>query len=296
MLKFLTLCTSGVMLGCIYGLIALGYGLIYKASGLMSFVQGDMLTLGAFLGLTFYSIIGLPYWLSLLLTMLCAFAFGMLLEKGVIRRLLNKKVMPIYVVLATIAISYILQNGSQLIWGTWTLNFPSVFKASTVKLFGLLAVQPEVILCLILSMVSMVVLHLFMNKTKLGTAMRASSMDSMAAESCGINVSLTTGITWGVSAMLAAMAGILIGPMYGVYSSLGANLGNKGFAGAIHIAGGYGNMYGAIVGGILLGLLEILVSGYVSSAYKNLIAYVALLLFLCIKPTGLFNERAIQDV
>ena len=281
MLKFLTLCISGVMLGCIYGLI-------YKASGLMSFVQGDMLTLGAFLGLT--------YWLSLLLTMLCAFAFGMLLEKGVIRRLLNKKVMPIYVVLATIAISYILQNGSQLIWGTWTLNFPSVFKASTVKLFGLLAVQPEVILCLILSMVSMVVLHLFMNKTKLGTAMRASSMDSMAAESCGINVSLTTGITWGVSAMLAAMAGILIGPMYGVYSSLGANLGNKGFDGAIHIAGGYGNMYGAIVGGILLGLLEILVSGYVSSAYKNLIAYVALLLFLCIKPTGLFNERAIQDV
>lgn len=288
MLKFLTLCISGVMLGCIYGLIALGYGLIYKASGLMSFVQGDMLTLGAFLGLT--------YWLSLLLTMLCAFAFGMLLEKGVIRRLLNKKVMPIYVVLATIAISYILQNGSQLIWGTWTLNFPSVFKASTVKLFGLLAVQPEVILCLILSMVSMVVLHLFMNKTKLGTAMRASSMDSMAAESCGINVSLTTGITWGVSAMLAAMAGILIGPMYGVYSSLGANLGNKGFDGAIHIAGGYGNMYGAIVGGILLGLPEILVSGYVSSAYKNLIAYVALLLFLCIKPTGLFNERAIQDV
>lgn len=140
MLKFLTLCISGVMLGCIYGLIALGYGLIYKVSGLMSFVQGDMLTLGAFLGLTFYSILGLTYWLSLLLTMLCAFAFGMLLEKGVIRHLLNKKVMPIYVVLATIAISYILQNGSQLIWGTWTLNFPSVFKASTVKLFGLLAV------------------------------------------------------------------------------------------------------------------------------------------------------------
>ena len=196
MLKFLTLCISGVMLGCIYGLI-------YKASGLMSFVQGDMLTLGAFLGLTFYSILGLPYWLSLLLTMLCAFAFGMLLEKGVIRRLLNKKVMPIYVVLATIAISYILQNGSQLIWGTWTLNFPSVFKVSTVKLFGLLAVQPEVILCLIQSMVSMVVLHLFMNKTKLGTAMRASSMDSMAAESCGINVSLTTGITWGEARRLS---------------------------------------------------------------------------------------------
>ena len=83
MLKFLTLCISGVMLGCIYSLIALGYGLIYKASGLMSFIQGDMLTLGAFLGLTFYSILGLPYWLSLLLTMLCAFAFGMLLEKGV---------------------------------------------------------------------------------------------------------------------------------------------------------------------------------------------------------------------
>ena len=132
MLKFLTLCISGVMLGCIYGLIALGYGLIYKASGLMSFVQGDMLPLGAFLGLTFYSILGLPYWLSLLLTMLCAFAFGMLLEKGVIRRLLNKKIMPIYVVLATIAITYIRQNGSPLLRGTWTLHFPTGIKVSRI--------------------------------------------------------------------------------------------------------------------------------------------------------------------
>ena len=133
MLKFLTLCISGVMLGCIYGLIALGYGLIYKASGLMSFVQGDMLTLGAFLGLTFYSILGLPYWLSLLLTMLCAFAFGMLLEKGVIRRLLNKKIMPIYVVLATIAISYILQNGSQLILHAAHGSFRSCRKSAAAS-------------------------------------------------------------------------------------------------------------------------------------------------------------------
>ena len=289
---FMQLLISGLVLGGIYGLIALGYSLIYKASGLMSFVQGDVMTLGAYLGLTFFSILKLPFFVSVVLTMVCAFIFGLILEKGVIRILLNKNVLPIYVVLATIAMSYIIQNGAQLAWGSITLYFPSVFSVSSIRLLGI-AVQPEALVCLLASLVIMLLLHLFMTKTRFGTSMRAAAMDPMAAQSCGINVSLSTGVTWGLSAGLAAIAGILIGPMYGVYALLGSTIGNKGFAGAV--IGGYGNMYGAMVGGMLLGLLETFVTGYISSDYKNLIAYIVLIAFLFLKPTGIFNERALQD-
>lgn len=292
MSMFMNLLISGLVLGGIYGLIALGYSLIYKASGLMTFTQGDIMTLGAFLGITFYHTLGLPFPIALAITVLIAFAFGMLLEKGIIRQLQKKNVMPIYVVLATIAVSYIIQNGTQRIWGTITLYFPAVFGVSTIKVLGL-NVQPEALLCVVLSLVCMLILHFFMTKTKFGTAMRASSMDPMAARSCGINTSMTTGITWGLAAGLAAIGGVLIGPMYGVYSTLGSVIGNKGYSGAI--IGGYGNMYGAMVGGMLLGLAETFLAGYVSSTYKNLMAYIILLAFLFLKPTGLFNERAIAD-
>lgn len=292
MSMFMNLLISGLVLGGIYGLIALGYSLIYKASGLMTFTQGDIMTLGAFLGITFYHTLGLPFPIALAITVLCVFAFGMFLEKGIIRQLQKKNVMPIYVVLATIAVSYIIQNGTQRIWGTITLFFPAIFKVSTISVLGT-NVQPEALMCVVLSLACMLILHFFMTKTRFGTAMRASSMDPMAARSCGINTSMTTGITWGLAAGLAAIGGILIGPMYGVYSTLGSVIGRKGYSGAI--IGGYGNMYGAMVGGLLLGLAETFLAGYVSSTYKNLIAYIVLLAFLFLRPTGLFNERAIAD-
>lgn len=290
---FIQLLIPGLVLGSIYGLIALGYSLIYKASGLMSFMQGDVMTLGAFLGLTFYSILKLPFIVSVLLTVALMFLLGLALEKGVIRPLLNKNVMAIYIVLATIAISYIIQNGAQAIWGSMPLYFPSVFSKLSINIAGL-SIQPEYVMCLGVSLFCMVVLHFFMTKTKLGTSMRASAMDSMAAEACGIDVSLSTGITWGLSAAFAAIAGILLGPIYGVFITLGATIGRKGFSAAV--IGGYGNMYGAIVGGLLLGVVETMAAAYISSAYKNLVAYVILLIFLFVKPTGIFNEQAIQDV
>ena len=279
---YLTLLISGLVIGSIYGLIALGYSMIYKSSGLLSFVQGDIMTLGAFLGLTFYSYLGLPFVVSLLLTVLCA----------VIRPLLNKNVMAVYIVLATIAISYIVQNGSMVAWGSITLNFPSIFGVSTIRI-GNINVQPEAIMCIAVGFVCMLLLHFYMTKTRLGTSMQAASMDAMAAESCGIDVSLSTGLSWGLSAGLAAIAGILIGPIYGVYTTLGATIGRKGFSSAV--IGGYGNMYGAILGGIILGLVETFSASLISSTYKNLIAYCLLLIFLLVKPTGIFNEKAVQS-
>ena len=292
MAMFTRLLISGLVIGCIYGLIAVGYSLLYKASGMMSFVQGDLLTVGAFLGYTFFSVWKIPFAVSFIMVGVIMFAFGLLLERGVISRLVRKKTLPIYTVLATFAVSYILQNGAMLVWGSNMLSYPSVFSLEMVNILGV-NVKTEALLTIAISLIAMYGLHLFMNHTKFGTTMRAATMDPMAARSCGINVSLTTGITWGIAASLAALAGILIGPLYGVFTTLGAVIGRKGFSGAV--MGGYGHMYGAIVGGVVLGLLETFTSGYVSSAYKDLIAYIVLLVFLFVKPTGIFNERAIAD-
>lgn len=283
---------SGLVIGCIYGLIALGYSLIYKASGLMSFAQGDMLTLGAFLGYLFYGIFQFPFVLSLFSVMLGMFSLGLLIEKGIIRTLLNNNVLPVYIVLATIAMSYIIQNAAMMLWGTQTLSFPSIFGIPLVKVFGV-KVQPEALFCILMSLVTMIGLHVFMKYTRFGTAMRAAAMDAAAAKACGINVSFSTGVTWGLSAGIAALGGMLIGPIYGVFTTLGAVIGRKGFSSAV--IGGFGNMYGAIAGGLILGLIETFTSAYISSAYKDMISYSILLLFLFVKPAGLFNEQVLTD-
>ena len=290
---FTTLLISGLCIGGIYGLVALGYSLIYKASGLMNFAMGDILTLGAFVGWTFANVLELPYFVSMIFTMAIMFAFGYLLEKSVIRRILNRTSNPIFIVLATIAVSYILRNGSQFIWGTTQKNFPSIIEGFEGFLIGTYKLQLEPIVCIVFSIIMMFCLHLFMTKTKFGTAMRAAALDPMAAESCGINVSLTTGVVWGLASAVAAIGGILIGPLYGVYTTLGSSIGRKCFASAV--VGGYGNMYGAIVGGFAIGIAETFIVGYVSSTYKTMFTYLVLLIFLFIKPTGIFNERTLQD-
>jgi len=299
MQMFTQLLISGLVIGCIYGLIAVGYSMLYKASGMLSFAQGDLLTMGGFIGWSLFAgtVFGLglrlPYPIAFILVAVIMFAFGMIIERFVIRRLVQRKTHMIYIVLATIALSFILQNGSMLVWGTHMHSFPSIFPVHAIRILGV-NVQTPALLVLGVSIISMIGLHLFMNKTKFGTAMRAATMDPLAAESCGIKVAMTTGITWGVAAALAGIAGIILGPMFGMFVMLGSSIGGKGFAGAV--MGGYGNIYGAIVGGLLLGLLETFTSGYISSSYRDLIVYSVLLLFLFIKPTGIFNEGAIHDV
>ena len=171
-------------------------------------------------------------------------------------------------------------------------SYPQIFPVKTVFLLGR-DFQIEAILCIVASLILMFIFNLFMNRTSLGTAMRASAMDPMAARACGIDVNVTTGLSWAIAAGIAAFAGMLLGPIYGVYTTLGALIGRKGFSSAV--IGGYGSMIGAIVGGLVLGIVETCLSGYISSAYKDMIAYALLLVFLFVKPTGLFNERAIAD-
>lgn len=290
---FIQLLVSGIVIGCVYGLIGLGYSLIYKASGLMNFAQGDILTWGAFVGVTYFRILKIPFIPSLFLTVFTIFCIGMLFQRVIIRNMVNRHAPLFLILLATIAMSMIFRNGAQFIWGYNPLMFPTLIKSvPVVKILGI-QFQTEAVVCIGIAVITMILLRIFISKTKFGTAMRAVALNPMAAEACGINVTLNVSITWGISAAIAGLAGMLLGPIYGVYTSLGTSFGRKGFAGAI--LGGYGNMIGAVLGGLILGIAESFISGYVSSTYKNLFVYGLLLLTLFVKPTGLLNERTLQE-
>lgn len=289
---FVQLLISALLSGSIYGLIALGYSLIYRASGIMNLAQGDLMCLGGFLGYTFFSVLKLPFLVSLVLTVVCCFIIGCILEKFVIRPIFKRSTTTSVIILATVAVSYIIQSLEIVGWGAAPLSMPSFPKTSTVTIFGVIY-QTESLLCIAIAIIFMLSIHFFMKKSRFGIAMRAAAMDPLAAGSCGINVNSTTRITWAISTTVAGLAGMMVGPLYGVTTTLGTAMSAKGFASAV--VGGYGDMYGAILGGGVLAGLETFSAGYISSAMKQLIAYVTVLLILFVKPRGLMNAEAVQD-
>lgn len=289
---FMHLLVAALLSGSIYGLIALGYSLIYRASGIMNLAQGDAMCLGGFLGYTFYSILGFPIYLALPCTLVCTFLFGCVLERVVIRPIFKRNVSTSSLILATVAVSYIIQSVELIIWGGAPLHLRSFMRVQTVSLFGVVY-QTESLLCIGVSVLAMLALHLFMKKSSFGIAMRAAAMDPAAARSCGINVDATTRITWAISVSLAGLVGVLVGPLYGVTTTLGTSMSAKGFASAV--VGGYGDMYGAILGGGVLASIETFAAGYLSSSLKQLVAYSAVLFMLIVKPRGLLNAEAVRD-
>jgi len=289
MLLYLTV--GALMIGGVYGVIALGYSLIYKASGLMSLCQGDMLMFGAFLGLTFYQYLQLPFVLALLMTMIVMFIIGVAIQRVLISELLKRGSQFAYVILCTIAISMLLQNGSMIIWGRSMYQMSSPFATKSVPIFGV-NIAPESLVVLLAAVVCMLGLYFFMAKTRFGTAMRAAAMDSRAASTMGINVLLTRSVTWGLAASLAGAIGMVMGPVYGVYTSMGILIGQKAFSSAV--SGGYGNIYGAIIGGVFFGFLETFVAAYVTSLYKDFISFAILIVILIFMPTGLFREQVLE--
>lgn len=286
----LTLIIGALMQGSVYGLVGMGYGLIYKASGLMTLAQGDMLMIGAFLGMTFYKYMGLPFWISLLLVMAIMFALGMFIQRVLVTSLLAKGAQQVYVILCTIAVSMILQNGAMFAWGSNVMQFPPILPFS-IPLLGT-NVEADRLLVLFVGILCMVLLHLFMQKSKFGTSMRAAAQDELAASALGINVPITKGVAWGLASMLAGVAGVILGPSYGVYTAMGALIGQKAFASAV--TGGYGNMYGAIVGGMFLGFVEAFSVYFVSSLYKDFIAFGILIIVMTFMPNGLFKEQVME--
>jgi len=289
---FLPLLIGALMIGAIYGLMGLSCSLIYRASALMSFAQGEFLMMGAFLGLILFRDKGVPYPLALIMCILTMLMVGFLMERFIIRIILSKGGRAIQIVLATMGLSIILQNFAVIFLYSAVQMFPPILDVQYID-FGVVRIAPESIIGAIMGIVFMVLLQFFMTKTKMGTSMRAAAQLSDAASVCGINVPFTKGLTWAISIMLASIAGLMIGPVYGVQASMGYTIGLKGFAAAV--IGGYGNMLGAVIGGFLVGFIETMAAGYIASDMKDFVSFLILIIFLIVKPTGIFNAKIIEN-
>ncbi len=295
--------TNGLTLGGIYALIALGYTMVYGILKFINFAHGDILMVGAYIGMFSFNFfrgdapLGAWTFFSFVLAMIVSAAFcaflGMFIERVAYKPLRHaSRLAPL---LSAIGVSFILSNGAAWLWGTQSKKFDYPFD-NTPLMIGGVAITPHQILILVVSLILMVVLKLFVDRTRLGKAMRATSLDQDTALLMGINVNQVISLTFAIGSALAAIGGILIAFDYKCYPTLGMMTGLKAFVAAV--AGGIGNITGAMLGGILLGLLEtfgVAILG-IPMGYKDTIAFAILILILLVKPEGLLGKREKEKV
>ena len=281
---------NGLTMGSIYALIAIGVSMIYKSLGMLNVAHGDTIMLSAFAALTIYNL-GVPLYLTLLIAIVFMGVFGLCLERFIYRKLEYSSFTNLLI--ATIGMSIVMRNGSILIWGAEPRLFPSIFDATPFEIAGI-KILPQNVGIIAISLVLVAVLQLFFYRTKTGKQMRAAATDPEGAAMIGINVNRTRALTFGISAALGAVAGVLLAPMSYASSNMGAIVVLKGFSAAI--LGGFGSISGAVVGGLLLGSIEAIGAGFISSAYRDVIAFVTLFVILYFKPSGLLAKRIEQKL
>ena len=285
MTQVLRLTLAGVAQGCVYALVALGFVLIYKATETVNFAQGDLMMLGAFFGLTASTVLGWPYWATILFAIVVMAVVGMLIERIVIRPVLGYPTFT--VVMITIGVGYVLRGVVTMVpgWGTDTYQIPTPYVDQVWKVGGvILPVQQLMVIALTAALCA--VLYLFFRFTRVGVAMQATSQNQLAAYYMGIPVRRINMLIWGISAGVAAFAGILLAPATFVHSNMGF-IGLKAFPAAV--LGGFGSVPGAIVGGLIIGLVEVLSIGYFGADVVDMTVYGLLLLILFVRPTGLLG-------
>jgi branched-chain amino acid transport system permease protein len=291
-LEFLQISISGIANGCIYGLIALGFVLIYKATETVSFAQGDLMMVGAFVGFALMTFLGFPLWLSLLATIFAMASFGVVLERFVIRPILGQPQFTI--VMLTIGIGFILRGIITMIpgIGTETLSLPVSYKNETLKL-GALIISVEHLVIIGGTLILCALLYSLFRYTRLGIAMQASSQNQLAAYYMGIPVKRLNGLVWGLAAAVAGIAGLLLAPITFVHAGMGF-VALKAFPAAV--IGGFGSLPGAIIGGLIIGLVEQWSGRYAPEGIKDIAAYIVVLIMLWVKPNGLFGEKLRKKV
>jgi branched-chain amino acid transport system permease protein len=275
-------------MGSIYALVALGIALIYSAVSILNFAQGEMVILGAYLGLFFFVSLGIPYFFSFLLVILFMGVVGYLFQKAVYYPLRNRHFLAVLV--GTIGTATFMQESVKIVWGPIPLFFPLLFGSSVVKI-GPVRVVPQHILILTLS-TSLMVFLFFFQKTSLGRKMRATAQDKEAAGLLGVNTRRMIALTFIMSSSIAGIAGILLGPLFFLTPYMGLSITVKSLSGTI--IGGFGSIPGAILGGLFVGLAEILCAAYISSTYKDVFVFLILILFLILRPQGILGERVYE--
>ncbi len=291
-MQILQLLISGVAQGCIYGLIALGFVLIYKATETVSFAQGELMMLGAFGGLAGMTFLGFPFWLSVLCAIAGMAVFGVLLERIVIRPILGQPAFSI--VMLTIGIGYVARGLITMIpnIGTETHTLPVPYKDQIWKVGGLVLNVEQMVVIVATALLCGLLFTVF-KYSKIGIAMQASSQNQLAAYYMGIPVKRINGLVWGLAAAVAAIAGLLLAPITFVHANMGF-IGLKAFPAAV--VGGFGSLPGAIVGGLIIGIVESLSGFYLPDGFKDIAAYVVVLIMLMVKPNGLFGEKLRKKV
>jgi branched-chain amino acid transport system permease protein len=273
---------SGITLGSLYALVGLGFVVIYRATKVVNFAQGEMLMLGAILALYFHSDLRLPYIIAFMLTVVLCALFGVALERIAYRPLLNAPVVTL--ILATVAVGQMIKAGVRILRGSEVSRFPSILSAEPFTVAGV-SMTPLSLSIITISLMLVAAFMLFFRKTKLGKSMEATSENRDAALLVGISVNRTFSLVWALGSALAAAAGILLAPLIIITPDMGT-IGIKGFIGAI--LGGFTSIPGAIAGCFLLGIIENLGGVYIASSMKDVISFCALLLILAVRPQGLF--------
>ena len=296
-MTFLNHLISGISLGSVYAIIALGYTMVYGIAKMLNFAHGDVIMVGAYICFFAVSSFGLNPIFGILLAMLVCTVLGMTIERLAYKPL--RQAPSLAVLITAIGMSYLLQNGAQLLWTANNKMFPSFmnFGGSTgVTLFGgQLTISWTTIVTILACVVIMVALTLFTGKTKMGKAMRAVSEDKGAAQLMGINVNTTISVTFAIGSALAAIAGVLLCSSYPILTpTTGSMPGIKAFTAAVF--GGIGSIPGALLGGVLLGVIEIFAKAYISTQLSDAIVFAVLIIVLLVKPTGLLGKQIREKV
>jgi branched-chain amino acid transport system permease protein len=284
-LAIVQLLISGISLGCIYALIALGFVLIYKATETVNFAQGELMMLGAFAGLLLMTVLGWSFWLAAPVAVVLMFGLGIGLERAVIRPIMGQP--QFTVVMLTIGVGYTARGLITMIpeIGTETNALAVPYKGQIINLGGAV-ISLEQIAIIGMTTVLCALLFAMFRYSKLGIAMQATSQNQLAAYYMGIPVRRINGLVWGLSAAVAAIAGLLLAPITFVHANMGY-IGLKAFPAAV--IGGFGSLPGAIVGGLVIGLVEAFAGFYLPEGFKDIAAYVVVLVMLAVKPNGLFG-------
>lgn len=293
-MNFLSFLISGISLGSIYALIALGYTMVYGIAKMLNFAHGDVIMIGGYMAYTLCSTAGLNPIIGIVGSVAVCTLLGVTIERFAYKPL--RSAAPLAVLITAIGVSYLLQNLALLIFGSAAKSFTSVVSVKPVSLFdGQLVISGETIVTIVVSVIIMVVLTLFVNKTKPGRAMRAVSEDKGAAQLMGVNVNSTIALTFAIGSALAAVAGLLLCSAYPSLSPYtGAMPGIKAFTAAVF--GGIGSIPGAMIGGILLGIIENLSKGYISTELADAIVFSILIIILLVKPTGILGKKINEKV
>ncbi len=277
---------NGLAMGAIYGLVALGLVLIVNAVGVLNFAHGELLMLGAFIGVTAAVTWGLPIPFAILVILVAMAVVGYLFQLVAYYPLRDKPLLT--VIIATIGVGIALQNLALQIWGAYPLSVPPLIPITPVRMGGLV-ILPYQLLVLVITLLLVVGQQLFFGRTRFGLMLQATSQDMETARLMGIKVRRTIAATFMLGSMLAGLAGMLAAPLSYVSTDMGGLFLLKAFAAVV--IGGFGSIPGAILGGLFVGVLEILVAGYLSSAYKDAVAFAVIMVVLYQFPQGFFGEK-----